>query len=140
MAGHGRGYYGDAQLETSKNKGRSWFTIVAVVGLGAGVVWMLWPRHVSPNIQPGGGNGKYPEPPPHQPAPAAPIVAIPSPTGAMQKQLQDDALARGFATVEAYEDSVIASAKGLQDAGAKVMLAPNLQHLAPRLLAPPSAS
>ena len=43
-------------------------------------------------------------------------------------------MARGFATVEAYENSVIASAKGLQDAGAQVMLAPTLQHLAPRLL------
>jgi hypothetical protein len=66
------------------------------------------------------------------------MVAVPPPTGALQKQLQVDALARGFATVEAYEDSVVASAKGLQDAGAQVVLAPNLQHLAKRLL--PAAS
>lgn len=131
MAGYGRGYYGGAQLDTSKPQGkRSWFTWVAVVGIGAATVWILWPRH-SP--LPGSGRGTYQEPPqPH--SASAPIVAIPPPTGALQKQLQEDALERGFATVEAYEDSVIASAKGLQDAGAKVVLAPNLQHLSPRLL------
>ena len=145
MAGYGRGYYGEAQLETTKSKPRSWFTIVAVVGLGAATVWLLWPR--SSSHSPGNGIGRYPQAPPQpqpqpqpqlqsQPAAAAPIVALPPPSGALQKQLQDDAMARGFATVEAYENSVIASAKGLQDAGAQVMLAPNLQHLAPKLLLP----
>jgi hypothetical protein len=140
MAGYGRGYYGDAQLDTSKpKKGRSWFTVVAVVGVGAGVVWLFWPRSTPPGYSPGGGQGRYPDPPPPSTPPASPMVAVPPPTGALQKQLQEDALARGFATVEAYEDSVVASAKGLQDAGAQVVLAPNLQHLAKRLLpaAPP---
>jgi hypothetical protein len=35
--------------------------------------------------------------------------------------------------VKDYEDSVIKSAKQLQAAGAKVVLAPHLEHLAPRL-------
>lgn len=132
MAQYGRGY-ADAKYQTSKPKRRSWFTLVAVVGLGAGVVWLMWPRSSAPDMN--GGRGRDPEPPPPpQPAPSSPIVAIPPPLGALQKQLQDDALARGFVTVEAYEDSVIASAKGLQDAGAKVVLAPSLQHLAPKLL------
>ena len=131
MAGYGRGYYGDAQLDTSKPaRGRNWFTVVAVVGLGAATVWLLWPRS-----SPGVGHARYPQANPEAspPSPSSPITAIPPPFGAIQKQLQDDALARGFATVEAYEDSVVASAKGLQDAGVKVMLAPVLQHLAPRL-------
>ena len=138
MAGFGRGYYGGAQLETTKPKPRSWFKIVAVVGLGAATVWILLPR--SRSRPPDGSRGQHPEPPQSpqpqqsQPAAAAPIVAIPPPSGALQKQLQDDAMARGFATIEAYENSVVASAKGLQDVGAEVMLAPNLQHLAPRLL------
>jgi hypothetical protein len=140
MAGYGRGYYGDAQLDTSKPRsGRSWFTIVAVVGLGAATVWLLWPR--SPAYDPSiGGRGRHPDPSPPQPPPSPPpqLVAIPPPSGALQKQLQEDALARGFATVEAYEDSVIASVKGLQDAGANVVLAPNLQHLTPRLASGPA--
>ena len=148
MAGYGRGYYGEAQLQTTKSKPRSWFTIVAVVGLGAATVWLLWPRS-----SPSPGLGRYPQSPQPQPQPqpqaqlasAASVVAIPPPAGALQKQipplagalqkqLQDDAMARGFATVEAYENSLIASVKGLQDAGVQVMLAPNLQHLAPKLL------
>ena len=53
--------------------------------------------------------------------------------GAFLKQLEDDARARGFISVKDYEDSVVASAKQLQTAGAQVVLAPHLQHLASRL-------
>jgi hypothetical protein len=41
--------------------------------------------------------------------------------------------ARGFVLVKDYEDSVVATAKQLQASGAKVVLAPHLQHLS-RLL------
>jgi hypothetical protein len=72
-----------------------------------------------------------------QPASAQLALAAPTssspPTGAFLKQLEDDARARHFLTVKDYEDSVIKDAKRLQAAGAKVMLAPHLQHLSSRL-------
>ena len=77
------------------------------------------------------------------PAPSLPVIdgtfraaAPPVPTtalGAFQKQLEDDARARGFVLVKDYEDSVVTTAKQLQASGAKVVLAPHLQHLS-RLL------
>jgi hypothetical protein len=53
--------------------------------------------------------------------------------GPFLKQLEADARARGFFTVKDYEDSVIKSIKQIQAAGAKVVLAPHLEHLAPKL-------
>ena len=151
-AGHGRGYYGSGQLEQSEPKKRSWFTVVAVLGVGAAAVWLLYPRKkFLPNGVP------MPDPGPLMIAPVAaasftpagapasrpPLIdgtfhatALPAPTtalGAFQKQLEDDARARGFVMVKDYEDSVVTSAKQLQAAGAKVVLAPHLQHLASRL-------
>ena len=157
-AGYGRGYYGEGQLAPSApRRRRSWFTIVAVVGVGAAAVWFLWPR--GSTLEP--TYGKEPEPPtPPSPltpstlhstispalqitvtsapatvtsAPGAPLVV-----GAFLKQLEDDALLRGYPSVKEYEDSVIAIAKQLEATGAKVMLAPHLQHLAPRLGSPAS--
>lgn len=145
-AGYGRGYYGAGQLARSPRK-RSWFTIVAVLGVGATVVWLLWPRKAAPDF---GSVGKEPERQTPTPAPStsplvvinttsvphatsAPYTTAPVATGAFLKQLEDDASARGFLAVKDYEDSVIASAKQLQSAGAKVLLAPHLQHLAPQL-------
>ena len=117
--GYGRGYYGAGQLAPSPSRRRNWFNVVAVVGLGAAVVWLLWPRNSLPSHLSGNGVTKS-EPPPQ--APSAP-------------QLPDDEFARsrGFSSVKEYEDSMIASAKQLQAAGAQVVLAPHLQHLAPRL-------
>ena len=146
-AGYGRGYYGDGQLARSAPRKRSWFTVVAVLGVGATVVWMLWPRKVSYDLVPG---GREPEPTPFPQisttnttamisAPPAGMTLVPLANsaivgaGAFLKQLEDDARARGFVLVKDYEDSVVASAKQLQAAGAKVMLAPHLQHLAPQL-------
>lgn len=140
--GYGRGYYGSGQLARPPRKRRSWFTIVAVVGVGAAVVWMLWPRS-SPDPRYLGQEPETPPPPtpPTSPTPqietmaAAQLTTVAPQTavGAFRKQLEDDARARGFGTVEAYEDSVVASAKQLQAAGAKVVLAPHLQHLASRV-------
>lgn len=155
--GYGRGYYGNGQLAPSAPRPRtSWFKVIAVVGFGAAIVWMLLPRDTSSGqpLTGGGGGGKPPDPPrPPDPslppavgvsAPAAvavPTTALlsssPSPpasaTGAFLKQLEDDARDRNFVSVNDYEDSVIATAKQLQAAGAKVVLAPHLEHLTPRL-------
>ena len=158
-AGYGRGYYGSGQLEQRAPKKRSWFPVVAVLGLGATAVWLFYPRK-----KPGDGSlpdgypmlnsgaptmapGTAPTPSPGTAPATAPsrpelidgtfhATALPTPTtamGAFQKQLEDDARARGFVMVKDYEDSVVASAKQLQAAGAKVVLAPHLQHLASRL-------
>jgi hypothetical protein len=142
-AGYGRGYYGAAQLARPPKK-RSWFTIVAVLGVGAAVVWLLWPKKAMPEFGP---VDKEPERLPPAPVAStsplvvihtgnAPVAASMPPafaTGAFLKQLEDDARARGFITVKDYEDSVVASAKKLQAAGAKVMFAPHLQHLESQL-------
>lgn len=147
-AGYGRGYYGTGQLtQVAAPRKTSWFKIVAVVGLGAAVVWLLWPRSAAPDLPGGGGGGKSPDPPfPPSPSPQTsrevvvlnaplPTAAASSPaaTGAFLKQVEDDARARGFVTVEDYENSVVETAKQLQAVGAKVMLAPHLQHLTQRL-------
>jgi len=141
MSGYGRGYYGAGQLARAPRK-RSWFTIVAVLGVGAAVVWLLWPRKVPYDLGPAGKEPERSQPP--QPPQSSPLVVINTTgtaniplatgaTGAFLKQLEDDARARNFVSVKDYEDSVIASAKQLQAAGAKVVLAPHLQHLAPQL-------
>lgn len=145
-AGFGRGYYGDGQLARSEPRKRSWFTIVAVLGAGAGVVWLLWPRKTTYALTPGSKAFESPPPTPSSSplvvihtgsappvASTVPPPAAPAPFGAFLKQLEDDARVRGYASVKDYEDSVIASAKQLQTTGAKVMLAPHLQHLAPQL-------
>ena len=154
-AGYGRGYYGSGQLEEKRR--RSWFTIVAVIGAGAAVVWLLWPRRTA--VNPGFGAEKIPDFPSQYPQSMSlpPIVVNvntsspnmtgtnstngttsmtyhpTSATGAFLKQLEDDARARGFISVKDYEDSVVASAKQLQASGAQVMFAPHLQHLAAQL-------
>jgi len=154
-AGYGRGYYGEGQLARAPRK-RSWFTIVAVLGVGATVVWLLWPNKAVPNFGSVGKGTQVPtSPPPGQttsplvvinnttsPPASAPLanaplasvpLAVPAPFGAMLKQLEDEAHARGFIEVKDYEDSVLLTAKQLQSTGAKVVLAPHLQHLAPQL-------
>lgn len=148
-AGYGRGYYGTSQLAKSAPRRRSLFTVVAVLGVGAAVVWLLWPRKSTYDLVPGSKEPERPTPTPS--ASASPLVVINTTsvplatsaplatstplvaTGAFLKQLEDDARARGYFSVKDYEDSVIASVKQLQAAGAKVMLAPHLQHLAPQL-------
>lgn len=141
-AGHGRGYYGVGQLAQSAPRRRSWFTVVAVLGVGAAVVWLLWPRRVPPDFA---SVAKVPERPSATPPPAvsrSPQISaidttgsalMTSATGAFLKQLEDDARSRNFTSVKDYEDSVVMNAKQLQSVGAKVVLAPHLQHLAPRL-------
>lgn len=145
--GYGRGYYGDGQLARTPRK-RSWFTIVAVLGVGATVVWLLWPNKVASNFGSVGKGSQAPTPtPPPTPTTSplvvinnttsAPLANVPAttaaPFGAMLKQLEDDAHAHGFLAVKDYEDSVISTAKQLQTTGAKVVLAPHLQHLASQL-------
>ncbi len=149
-AGYGRGYYGENQLANGPpRRRRNWFKIVAVLGVGAAAVWLLWPRS-TPDPTYGGKDFEPPDPPTPTPTPTPSVVfqintpalqigegrvssALP-PAGAFLKQLEDDALLRGFPSVKEYEDSVIASVKELEATGAKVTLAPHLQHLAPRLL------
>ena len=137
-AGYGRGYYGVGQLVQAAPRRRSWFTVVAVLGVGAAAVWFLWPRKAPPDFGP---VGKEPERPASTPPSSTQSSAIDTTgsalmtgaTGAFLKQLEDDARSRGFTSVKDYEDSVIMNAKQLQTAGAQVVLAPHLQHLAPQL-------
>lgn len=144
----GRGYYGKdlRVMRGTPQRRRSWFTVVAVLGVGAAAVWLFWPR--SSAIGPS-HRGEAPEPPvptsPTPTPPSPPSSSLPAPvsmatlppateaTGAFLKQLEDDARAHGFISAKDYEDSVVATAKQLQSTGAKVVLAPHLQHLAPRL-------
>ncbi len=133
-AGHGRGYYGEGQLEQRASRGRNWFTIVAVLGVGATVVWLLWPRRAASDFGYGSTDPVSWTPPAPITATVTTDVSPPtSATGAFLKQVEDDARSRGFLEVKDYEDSVVASAKQLQAAGATVMLAPHLQHLVPQL-------
>ncbi len=160
-SGYGRGYYGEGQLAQEPRRKKSWFTVVVVLGVGAAAVWWLWPRNKAlPDFSPmperplppdtndmpmqlaqpaasqftQAAPMQLPQPAPTQLALAAPVSGAPvPPTGAFLKQLEDDARARHFLTVKDYEDSVIKDAKRLQAAGAKVMLAPHLQHLSSRL-------
>jgi hypothetical protein len=146
-AGYGRGYYGENQLANRPpRRRRNWFKIVAVLGVGAAAVWLLWPR--SPTYDPYGGEEPKPPPPPLPPSPTPVVFQITTPTtlqisearppspppvvGAFLKQLEDDARSRGFSSVKEYEDLVATMAKELEAAGAKVTLAPHLQHLALR--------
>jgi hypothetical protein len=130
--GYGRGYYGADQLARSpRRRGSAWVKIALVVGVGA-VIWLVWPRKraATPLLPTGDG----PSPPP--PAPPSTESSIPPPPGA--RHLQADpppqlAPSPEVPSTIAYEDAVVASAKQLQDAGAKVVLAPHLAHLTPRL-------
>jgi hypothetical protein len=121
--GYGRGYYGENQLARPPRQGSGWTKVALVLGVGA-VAWFLWPRRAVPAVL-------AEEPPPPSPPPGA---------------LDQVAQSRDYSSTRAYEDSVVASARQLQEAGARVVLAPHLAHLAPRLepgatsIAEPAAS
>lgn len=123
-AGYGRGYYGEGQLAPRRSSGRGWFKVVAVVGVGAVVVWLLWPRSKAPVAL-----GLHEPPPAPPPAPALPLT----PTVG-NESLDQIARSRGFSSTKEYEDAVLEDARELRAAGAKVELGPQLQHLEPRLL------
>jgi hypothetical protein len=157
-SGYGRGYYGAGQLAPQPpRRGSSWIKLVAVMGVGA-AVWFMWPRKPKQDYDPsggGGGGGGDPRPPaplPLQPLPEGqPLEPLseghPSqapqshgyPGAAAQfrgypgESLDQAAQSRGYPSQQAYEDAVVASARQLQEAGAKVSFAPHFQHLTPRL-------
>ncbi len=128
MKGYGRGYYGEAQIAIapprSAPRGRGWFTIAAVVGLGAAVAWVVWPRDKG---------APEPLPPPAPPPPVPSPVPPPPPQGETLAPVPHP-YPPGFPSMQAYEDAVVASARELRAAGAKVELAPHLQHLEPRVV------
>lgn len=127
-AGYGRGYYGDGQLAPKiQRRGGGWTKLALVVGVGA-VIWLMWPRKYKPDLVTGDGSRLPPPPEPQQLPPALPQVASP-----IAQPTSQVAEARGYPSQQAYEDAVVASARQLQDAGAQVVLAPHLQHLAARL-------
>lgn len=159
-SGYGRGYYGVGQLapKPPPRGGGSWFKLAVVVGVGA-VIWFMWPRRSAsaPEYVSGsGGDDPKPvslslpafsalpslalSPSPSLPAfSASPSLALSAPSEGQPQQLQHDPLdqaaqSRGYASQQAYEDAVVTSARQLQDEGAQVILAPHLQHLAPRLV------
>jgi len=113
-AGHGRGYYGEGQLAQDSSQRRSgWSKLAFAVGSGA-VIWLMWPR-IRKLVSPGPGNVQ---------------VASLAPLPLMSQPAQ---VSEGYPGQRAYEDALVASALQLQASGAKVMLAPHLAHLAPRL-------
>lgn len=110
--GHGRGYYGEGQLsQQSARSGGGWFKLALVAGVGS-AIWFMWPRRkFEPvNEEPNGS-------------------AMPAPLSTGAHAWMTEA----YPGQQAYEDAVVASALQLQAAGAKVVLAPHLAHLAPRL-------
>lgn len=119
-AGYGRGYYGSAQLAPRRRSGGGWFTIAAVAGLGAVIWWWVLPA-VGPKpkyvAEP---ESKHEEDPTHS-------------SSSSEEDLSQLARARGFSSTKTYEDSVVASARELKASGAKIVLAPPLQHLASRV-------
>jgi len=117
MKGHGRGYYGDAQLDRHPPK-RSWFKIAVVAGLGV-AIWWLWPV-VSPK-----GNVETTSPPPPSPLPSIPP---PSPI-----EIEQLAHSRGFPSIKSFEDSVVANLRELRASGATVTLDPRLRYLEARI-------
>jgi len=136
-SGYGRGYYGVGQLarEPSRRRGSGWIKLAVVVGVGA-VVWIMWPRKPEYVPVPSGDEPKPPSPP-FPPPPEAPPQQLALVQHIHQHAPQLDQLAnaqsRGYSSQKAYEDAVVASARQLQETGAKVVLASHLQHLAPRL-------
>lgn len=148
MSGYGRGFYGEAQLSRPPRK-RNWFAIAAFLGIGVTAAWLLWPRKSSLAYGGTGGGGPFagtqptsPTTSPHAhahstmlnvPAEGMAIVPLASATGAFLAQVEQDARVRGFMSVKDYEDALIATSKELQASGAKITLAPHLQHLAPQL-------
>ena len=72
---------------------------------------------------------------PTQVAPVAPVVPLRSLAAPVHLPglPAPSEPARGLASAREYEDAVVASARQLQDSGAKVVLAPHFAHLTPRL-------
>jgi len=68
-----------------------------------------------------------------QALPALPPPTLPPEQSPQHGQLAQLAQSNGYPSSKEYEDAVVASAKQLQASGAKVMLAPHLAHLTPRL-------
>ena len=143
-AGYGRGYYGTNQLARApRRRGGGWVKLALVVGVGA-VIWFMWPRRAAPQPEPGSGDEPKPPPPPTPPPPegqisqpsvfalppAFPATAVPQ---VQHAQITQFAQSRGYPSTKEYEDAVVASARQLQDSGAKVMLAPHLAHLSSRI-------
>jgi hypothetical protein len=136
-AGYGRGYYGTGQLapQAPRRRGSGWIKLAVVVGVGA-VVWVMWPRSPKPEHAPGSGDDEPKPPSPPLPPPEAPPQQLALVQHIHQHVPHDQltiAQSRGYSSQKAYEDAVVASARQLQETGAKVALAPHLQHLSSRL-------
>jgi hypothetical protein len=133
--GVGRGYYGVGQLApTPPKRSGGWIKVAVVVGVGA-FIWYMWPRKDRDGIETAQPKPLLPEAPAPAPAPTvieAP-VAQPALSEAPTRPVLPAGQVYGFPSQQAYEDAVVASAKQLRDSGAQVVLAPHLQHLAPRL-------
>jgi hypothetical protein len=134
-AGYGRGYYGAGQLAPKPPQPRrsgGWIKLAAVVGVGA-AVWFLWPRKPKLDYDDeSGGGGNGPGPPTLPPAPPPPERPL-AQSFDSGVPLDQEAQARGYSSQQAYEDAVVASARQLQDTGARVTFAPHFQHLTRRL-------
>jgi hypothetical protein len=144
-AGYGRGYYGADQLAKPPRRGNGWIKLAVVAGVGA-VVWLMWPRAAQGEPSRDGDVPQLPPPQPQSVVPPAPTIAAspaqppplalapPAPLALPDQQhAAQFAQSRGYPTSKDYEDAVVASARQLQDSGAKVVMAPHLAHLTSRL-------
>jgi hypothetical protein len=159
QAGYGRGYYGEKQLaKAPPRRGGGWIKIALVAGVGA-VGWFMWRRRAARKAQLGSEfgliGGEFTSLPVQ--APPSPEWQLVQPQYAQPQftsspQLTSSALpalsephvhhaqiaqqlsqSRGYPSMKEYEDAIVASARQLQDAGAKIVLAPHLAHLTSRL-------
>jgi hypothetical protein len=159
QAGYGRGYYGDNQLaKAPPRRGSGWLKIALVGGAGA-VAWIIWRRRAARTAQLAefglvGGQSlpaqalSSPEwqlaqsqfaQPQSAPPQLVPPQLVPAPPVSIEPLVHHAQVAqqlvqsRGYPSMREYEDAIVASARQLQDSGTKVVLAPHLAHLAPRL-------
>jgi hypothetical protein len=162
-AGYGRGYYGENQLVKDPPRRSSvWFKIALVVGAGA-VIWYVWRRRSAartaqlgpefglagveslssqafPSLEWQRVQPQFAQPafaqPQFVPSPQLTPSALPVSTEPQVHHAQiaqQLAQSRGYPSMKEYEDAIVASARQLQDSGTRVVLAPHLAHLAPRL-------
>lgn len=123
--GHGRGFYGGAQLDREpKRKSGFWWKIAIVAGVGA-VVWYVLPRKkIVETVPP-----PAPQPPATQlPMAQLQLVLAAPPTSSALDQLAQQ---RGFASAREYEEAVLGSIRELEAAGAKITAAPPFQQRTP---------
>jgi hypothetical protein len=114
-----RGYYGNPAPLPARRSGGGWLKIAAVVGIGAAAWYWVIPAIVARRTRR-----------------MQLQLAAPLPPSQPVHPLDEVARSRGFASGADYEDALVATARELEAAGARVDLGPRLTHLESRLSEP----